>query len=164
MYWIRLVNNFTGRGAKNEPWVTSRKQINITGRTFHAENSIHKGTELITIMLNKDRFFLTLVILTFWFRYSLLLGDVVFILGYFYWSIVMYSVTLISSECSELIFYILCNTFLGKCSYHLSPYNVSTIPLTLFPMLCLSSLWLIFFITEGLYFPLPFTHFAHSPL
>ena len=50
------------------------------------------------------------------------------------------------------------------CSYHLSPCNTVTIPLTLFPMLCLSSLWLTHSITGSLYFPLPFTHFVQPTL
>ena len=61
------------------------------------------------------------------------------------------------------IYVMLCSP---KCGHHLSPYNTITIPLTLFPMLCLLLSWLTPSITRSLYLPLPFTHFAYpsSPL
>ena len=46
---------------------------------------------------------------------------------------------------------------------HLSLYDAITVPLTIFPMLCLLFPWLIHSITGSLYLPLPFTHFAHAP-
>ena len=48
-------------------------------------------------------------------------------------------------------FYTLHNTHHGLCSHHLAPYNVSTILLTVFPMLYFSSLWLIYFIRHFVY-------------
>ena len=39
----------------------------------------------------------------------------------------------------------------GKSSYHLSPYKVITMLLTLFPMLYIISSWLSYFIAESLY-------------
>lgn len=44
-------------------------------------------------------------------------------------------------------------------SYHLSWYMITT-PLTIFPMLCLSLLWLRHARTGSLYLPCPFTHFS----
>ena len=47
-----------------------------------------------------------------------------------------------------------------KCSYHLSPYNAIIKPLTIFPILYLLILWLIYSITESPYLslPLPILH------
>lgn len=44
-----------------------------------------------------------------------------------------------------------------------SPRSAITIPLTLFPLLCLSSLRLTHPTTRSLYLPPPFTHFARPP-
>ena len=40
---------------------------------------------------------------------------------------------------------------------------ISVILLTVFLMLWFSSLWLIYFVTGGLYLLIPFTHFNHPP-
>ena len=50
-----------------------------------------------------------------------------------------------------------------KCSYHLTPYNTTTVLLTPFPLLGLSflCLCLIHSLTRCLYLPFPFIHFAH---
>ena len=46
-------------------------------------------------------------------------------------------------------------------SHHLSLYKVATILLTTFPMLYITSLCLIYFVTGRLYFLIPFTYFDH---
>ena len=50
-------------------------------------------------------------------------------------------------------------------NYHLSPYNIIKILLTIIPMLYITSLWLMYFIIGSLYLLLPFTYFVcpHSP-
>ena len=49
-------------------------------------------------------------------------------------------------------------------SYHLSPYKI-TVLLTIFLMLFISSLWLIYFIIENLYFLISLTYCTHpAPL
>ena len=45
-------------------------------------------------------------------------------------------------------------------SKHLSPYKVIIMLLTIFHMLYITSPWLIYFISEGLYFLIPFSYFA----
>ena len=60
-------------------------------------------------------------------------------------------------------FYILRNDHHDKSSYHLSPYKVMTILLTIFSMLYISSLWLIYFVTGSLYLLIPITYFT-SPV
>ena len=50
----------------------------------------------------------------------------------------------------------------GKSSNHLSPYKVITVLLTIFLMLCVTSLRLIYFISGGLYLLIPFTYFVYS--
>ena len=52
----------------------------------------------------------------------------------------------------------------NKSSNHLSLYKVITILLTVFLMLYITSLWLIYFVTGGLYFFIPFTYFTPPPL
>ena len=47
--------------------------------------------------------------------------------------------------------------------YHLSPFNIITILWTIFPILYMKSLWLIYFITGSLCLLIPFTYFAHRP-
>ena len=47
-------------------------------------------------------------------------------------------------------------------SHPLLPYSIGTV-LTMFPMLCISLLWFISFITASLYLLLPFTYFTHPP-
>ena len=46
--------------------------------------------------------------------------------------------------------------------YHLSPYKIITVLLTIVPMLYITSLWLIYFIAGNLYFNLPYLF--HSSL
>lgn len=46
-----------------------------------------------------------------------------------------------------------------KCSYYLPPWNTTTIPLNIFPMLCIT-----YSINRSLNLPLPFTHFYQLPL
>ena len=50
-----------------------------------------------------------------------------------------------------------------KCRYGLSPHDTITMPVAVFPMLCLLFPWLTNWITGSLYLPLPITHFAPSP-
>ena len=47
--------------------------------------------------------------------------------------------------------------------FFLFPYKVIKILLTLFPMLHITSPWLIYFITGSLYLLVPFPYFAHPP-
>lgn len=47
-----------------------------------------------------------------------------------------------------------------KCSYHLSPQQIITLLLTVFPLLYLSSFCVIYFITGSLYLLIPFTYFT----
>lgn len=49
-----------------------------------------------------------------------------------------------------------------KCSYPASPFITVTILLTMFPVLCLSSPWLMHSMTWSLYPPTPFTPFCPS--
>ena len=70
----------------------------------------------------------------------------------------------ISFRCTTWWFYnSIIHCYAHKCSSHLSTYNAITIPLTICPMLYLSSLWFTHSITGSLYPSLLFTHFAHSP-
>lgn len=48
-------------------------------------------------------------------------------------------------------------------SYLLLLYKVITALLTIFPMLFVTSLWLIYFIIESFYYLIPFTFFTHHP-
>lgn len=50
----------------------------------------------------------------------------------------------------------------SKSGYHVSPHKVIRIWLSIFPMLYITSPWLIYFITGSVYFLIPFTHFAHT--
>ena len=63
---------------------------------------------------------------------------------------------------------ILHHAYQFKCSYHLSPYKLITILLTIFPLLYFSSLWLIYFITGSLFYNLFMTlnpfHLLHPSL
>ena len=47
--------------------------------------------------------------------------------------------------------HIIWNVHHNKYSYHLSPYKVTTISLTIFPMLYITISWLIYFITRSLH-------------
>ena len=60
-------------------------------------------------------------------------------------------------------FHILQNAHHDKFSYHLSPYKGITLLLTIFPMLYISSPWLIYFVTESVYLLISLTYVAHSP-
>ena len=51
-----------------------------------------------------------------------------------------------------------------KFSYHLSPFKVITTLLTIFPILYITSPWLIYFITGSLCLLIPFTYFTHPPI
>ena len=51
----------------------------------------------------------------------------------------------------------------NKSSNHLVPYKVITVLLTIFLMLYMTSPWLIYYVTGGLYLLIPFIYFAHSP-
>ena len=55
-----------------------------------------------------------------------------------------------------------CEVITAVSSSHLSLYKVIII-LTIFPMLYITSLWLIYFITESRYFLIPFTLFTIPP-
>ena len=59
-------------------------------------------------------------------------------------------------------FYTLQNDHHDKSSYHLSWYKVIKI-LTIFPMLYISSPWLIYFVTGNLYLLISLTDFTHPP-
>ena len=50
----------------------------------------------------------------------------------------------------NLVFSISIHDYQNKSSYHLSPYRISTVLLTIFPMLYISSLWLTYFVTGSL--------------
>ena len=58
----------------------------------------------------------------------------------------------------------LLSTCHDKCSHHLSPYNVITIVVTIFPMLHFSSPWFIYLITGSMYLLNPLTYFTHLPI
>ena len=48
--------------------------------------------------------------------------------------------------------------------YSLSNFQANNIVLTIVTMLCITSLWLLYFITGSLYLLIPFTHFSHPPI
>ena len=67
-----------------------------------------------------------------------------------------------SSRCTVICyFYTLQNDHHDKSSYHLLPYKVIKILLTIFPNLHNSYLWLIYFVTERLYLLISLTYFSH---
>lgn len=80
---------------------------------------------------------------------------------YFYWSMIdtqLYCFRYTTWFNNSVLWYT-CH----KCGYLLSPYNTIIISLTVFLMLYPLSLWLSHSITRGLFLPLAFTYFVHSP-
>ena len=59
-------------------------------------------------------------------------------------------------------FYALQNDHHDKSSYHLSLHKDITLLLTIFPVVYITSPWLVCFITDSLYFLIPFTYFTQS--
>ena len=55
-------------------------------------------------------------------------------------------------------------TYHSESSFLLLLYKFITVLLTVFPMLYVSSLWLIYCVTGSLYLLIPFTYFAHFPV
>ena len=51
----------------------------------------------------------------------------------------------------------------NKSNNHMSAQQVITVLLTIFSMLCITSLWPLYFITKGLYLLIPFTYFIQHP-
>ena len=60
-------------------------------------------------------------------------------------------------------FYILQNDHHNKSSYRLSPYKMITVSLTIFPMLYVISLWIIYSITGSLYLFIALSCFTQPP-
>ena len=60
-------------------------------------------------------------------------------------------------------FYILQNDHHNKSSYHLSPYKMITVSLTIFPMFYVISLWIIYSITGSLYLFITLSCFTQPP-
>lgn len=60
------------------------------------------------------------------------------------------------------IYYLHCD-HQNKSYYQLSPYKVITLLVTIFFMLYITSLWLIYSINGGLYLLIPFPYFTHPP-
>lgn len=60
------------------------------------------------------------------------------------------------------IYYLHCDRQ-NKSYYQLSPYEVITLLVTIFFMLYITSLWLIYSINGGLYLLIPFPYFTHPP-
>lgn len=74
-----------------------------------------------------------------------------------------YNIILVSSvQHGDLTLHTLQNGHHYKSSYHLSSHKVNTVLWSIFPMLHVTSLWPVYFITGSLYFLIPFTHFAFS--
>ena len=63
-------------------------------------------------------------------------------------------------QCSDSIFLYTTNDH-HKSSYHLAPYKVNTLLLTILPLLYVSPLWLIYFVTGSLYLLISLTYFTH---
>ena len=72
----------------------------------------------------------------------------------FYWTIVglQYFIT------------IRCTTLLSNISIDNAPYKVHRLLLTIFPVLYITSSWLIYFINGSFYLLILFTYFLHLPL
>ena len=84
---------------------------------------------------------------------------------FFYWNIVatQYYILVSNVQCSDLTFTYIMKWSPDKSSNHLSPCKVITILLTVFLMLYITSLWLIYFVTGGLYLLTPLMYFTPSP-
>ena len=85
----------------------------------------------------------------------------IFLFYYWSWHTIFYSFQVCNLPIWQ--FCTLLSSHHAKYSPHLSPYNIITTLLTIFPMMYFSSLWLIYFITGSLWLLIPFNYFAYSP-
>lgn len=91
------------------------------------------------------------------------------------YTIILVSFILVSLECSDSIFLYITNNH-HKSSYlpapytiynitvyyNIIPYTIITVLLTIFPLLYISPLWFIYFVTGSLYLINPSSIFTHS--